>query len=148
MEYVAHDEDGELGEAFGNMPIVGAIQKANPTPYKKKKVPPAAGGKKKKKGSGSKGVVEEEEEFDSRKLRKKWKYLDGQDAYLWDDVNEDTGDQSKCFSQRTLFRVPINHGSCLLCAFPCSSQRSSPMPPPWKEATFLCPPEEENRKAK
>ena len=94
MEYGAHEEEGELGEAFGNMPVVNGIQKANPTTYKKKKVPPsAAAGKKKKKGS--KGVVEEEEEFDSRKLKKKYKYIEGNEAYLWDDVNEDTGDQSK-----------------------------------------------------
>ncbi|KAL3925126.1 MAG: hypothetical protein SGILL_000614 [Bacillariaceae sp.] len=88
MEYGAHEEEGYVGEAFGNMPVVKEIRKARPTPYKKKKVPISAAGKKKKvvtaKGSA------DEVEFDSRKLRRKYKYIDGEEAYLWDDSNEDT----------------------------------------------------------
>merc|ERR1711865_235042 len=37
MEYGAHNEDGYMGEIFGNMPVVTGIQKALPTPYKKRK---------------------------------------------------------------------------------------------------------------
>merc|ERR1711865_142070 len=37
MEYGAHNEDGYMGEVFGNMPVVTGIQKALPTPYKKRK---------------------------------------------------------------------------------------------------------------
>jgi hypothetical protein len=125
MEFGAHDEEGELAEAFGNMPVVKEIQKANPTPYKKKKVPAAAGGKKKKK-SNDKGGVDEREEFDSRKLRRKYKYIDGEEAYLWDDSNEDAGDQSKdvidgCLGHyftslnSCVFVLLVLHRGCFLC---------------------------------
>lgn len=99
MQLGPHEEDGELAEAFGNMPVVKEIQKANPTPYKKKKATNNGGGNKKTKSGFSKGTFEEEE-FDSRKLRRKYKFIDGEDAYLWDDSNEDTGDQSKSIMQK------------------------------------------------
>ena len=100
MEFGAHNEEGEFADAFGNMPVVKGIQKALPTPYKKRKQPPTNNNGKKKggrKSTGSKGggSVQEEEEFDSRKLRRKYKFLDGEKAFLWHDVEDDTEDLSK-----------------------------------------------------
>jgi hypothetical protein len=98
MEFGAHNEEGDIADVFGNMPVVTGIQKALPTPYKKRKQPPSNNGGKKKTGrkstASSDSLAPEEEEFDSRKLRKKYKILPGDEAYLWNDVNDDTADLS------------------------------------------------------
>jgi centromere protein C len=112
MQFGAHNEEGDLGEVFGNMPVVKEIQKANPTPYKKKQQPTNGhGGNKKNTSTGSFSKSNAQEEaFDSRKLRRKYKYMNGEDAYLWDDSNEDTGDQSKCIEGTCRsFEVPRSH---------------------------------------
>lgn len=97
MEYGAQNEPGQLGEVMGDMPVVKAVRKAMETPYKKLK--PRKDTAKTKKGSkrDSAGANRsaEEEEFNSKKLRQKYKILNGEEAYLWDEDNGDTGDQSK-----------------------------------------------------
>lgn len=98
MEFGAHREEGQLAEAFGNMPVVTGVQKALPTPYRKRKQTAEKSGGKKKSGkprlSSAKGAADEEE-FDSKKLRRMYKYLDGQEAYLHDEVLDEPLDQSK-----------------------------------------------------
>jgi hypothetical protein len=143
MQFGAHDEEGDLGEVMGDMPVVKVIQKANPTPYKKKQEPTKANrGNKKNKDDSSKSTAEEEE-FDSRKLRRKYKYIDGEEAYLWDDSNVDSGDQSKCL-ETTYPRLqdPKTH-FCFS-----SPQRSFPTHPKWKEATYLYLIIEKNQRGK
>jgi len=96
MEFGEHNEEGYIGEAFGNMPVVTGIQKALPTPYRKRKQTKINTGTRKngrkKISSGVKGN-DEEDEYDSNRLRKKYKFHDGEEAYLWDDVTDDTADQ-------------------------------------------------------
>jgi hypothetical protein len=98
MEFGAHHEEGELAEVFGNMPVVTGIQKALPTPYRKRKQPENNSGVKKKSikatSTGSKGPPDNEE-FDGRKLRRRYKFLDGQEAYLHDEFHDEPLDQSK-----------------------------------------------------
>ena len=92
MEYGAHNEDGYIGEAFGNMPVVTGIQKALPTPYKKRKQPKNnAGAKKngKKQVSSNAKGNDQEEEFNSKKLRKRYKFHDGEEVrYVKNIYNE------------------------------------------------------------
>jgi centromere protein C len=122
VEFGAHNEEGEIADAFGNMPVVKGIQKALPTPYKKRKQPPTNNSGKKKggrKSTGSKGggSVQEEEEFDSRKLRRKYKFLDGEKAFLWHDVEDDTEDLSKCCVIIMLDNLTRPLGSYLIICF-------------------------------
>jgi len=96
MQFGAHNEHGYIGKAFGDMPVVTGIQKALPTPYKKRKQPknkPGANkGSRKHDSSDTRGSAAEEE-FNSKKLRRKYKFHDGEEAYLWDDITDDTADQ-------------------------------------------------------
>jgi len=96
MQFGAHNEHGYIGKAFGDMPVVTGIQKALPTPYKKrkqtKKKPDQNKSSRKNYSSDTRGSVAEEE-FNSKKLRRKYKFHDGEEAYLWDDITEDTADQ-------------------------------------------------------
>jgi centromere protein C len=98
MQFGAHNEHGYIGKAFGDMPVVTGIQKALPTPYKKRKQPknkPGTNkGSRKHDSSDIRGSAAEEE-FNSKKLRRKYKFHDGEEAYLWDDITDDTADQSK-----------------------------------------------------
>lgn len=96
LQYGAHEERGYIGKAFGDMPIVTGVQKALPTPYKKrkqvtKKSAPTKGSRKKNSDDDS----AEDEEYNSRKLRRKYKYNDGEEALLWHDILEENNDQSK-----------------------------------------------------
>jgi centromere protein C len=98
LEYGAHDETGELGQAMGHMPVVTHVVKALPTPYKKRKATHAnnAGGKKKGRKAASRPADDEEDEpFDSRKLRRKFKIEEGETAHIWDDGADDSSDLSK-----------------------------------------------------
>ena len=73
LEYVAHKEEGSLGEAMGDMAVVGGVVQANPTPYKERKDPPP-----KKKGKRKGGDSDDEstyapreaQRYDTKKLRK------------------------------------------------------------------------------
>ena len=87
MEYGAHNEDGYMGEVFGNMPVVTGIQKALPTPYKKRKpqVNDRSAVAKKKRRKNFIDDEDEEEEFDSKKLRKRYSYLDGEEVCFFNE---------------------------------------------------------------
>ena len=72
-----------------NMPVVKAVVRAKPTPYKpRKERPPMA----KKKKSNSKQVDQDTHiiadipEFDSMKLRRRYDVIDGDHAVMWDDA--------------------------------------------------------------
>jgi centromere protein C len=97
----AHEEGGVLGKAMGDMPVVTNVMKALPTPHKKRAVRiQISGTKKKGKGAtySSDEVVagpEEVKPFDSRKIRKRYKVIDGESAPLWDDGADDSADLSK-----------------------------------------------------
>lgn len=98
--YGAHHEEGVLGEAMGHMPVVEGYISAQPTPYKKRKAPETTksktSNKKAKKGSSSASMADiEEEVFDSRKLRKKYKFIDGEEANMWDETADEIAEQSK-----------------------------------------------------
>ena len=98
-QYGPHEEHGFIGKAFGDMPVVTGIQKALPTPYKKRKTTAtkksgSSKSSRKNDSSDARGTVDEEE-FNSKKLRRKFKFHDGEEAYLWDDIAEETSDQSK-----------------------------------------------------
>ena len=95
MQFGAHNEYGYIGKAFGDMPIVTGIQKALPTPYKKRKPKTTNLGAKKSSRKDESSESNGFEEFNSKKLRRKYKFHDGEEAYLWDDITEDTADQSK-----------------------------------------------------
>jgi centromere protein C len=98
--YGAHEETGQLGEAMGDMPVVKEVLKALPTPYRKRKgMPPPKAAR--RKGSRHETETEalavvEDETYDSAKIRKKYNYVDGESAHLWDDSADDSADLSKC----------------------------------------------------
>ena len=102
--YEAQNEPGYLGEAMGDMPVVGGVLKALPTPYKQRKAPPNGDEKKKKKagakGGRSKGSREDGEEareppFDESKVRRKFDFNDGERLLTWDEENEEPLDRSE-----------------------------------------------------
>ena len=94
--YAPHNEDGLIGEAMGNMPVVSSYQTALPTPRKKKKVP-----EKTSKGKGKRGrparVALDETPFDARKLKRKYDYLDGEECMVWDDGAKEVKEQSEYY---------------------------------------------------
>lgn len=95
-EYGAHDETGILGEAMGDMPVVKHIVKALPTPYRKRKPTNTKRQTKQKRAVAAGHASDEEEElFDTSRLRRKYKVIDGENAHLWDDVGDDSADLSK-----------------------------------------------------
>ena len=104
IEFGPTDEfDEDDFDSLQNMPVPKAIKMAEPTPYKPRKVierEPTKGKKSKKTGGRSTAYVEqgesvEDKEFDSSKLRKKYTYNDGDEAYLWDDCVEESTELSK-----------------------------------------------------
>jgi hypothetical protein len=150
MQFGAHNEHGYIGKAFGDMPVVTGIQKALPTPYKKRKQPknkPGPNkGSRKHDPSDTRGSVAEEE-FNSKKLRRKYKFHDGEEAYLWDDITDDTADQSKLL--RPACRAVFDLIYCCFCSLliielfspnyyflHLHSQRLSLMRGAWKGVTF------------
>ena len=88
VEFGAHNESGELGNAMGCMPAATAVVQALPTPYRKRKVP--LGG-----GFTAKNSSQREPPFDNKKLKKQLSIIDGEDAHIWDECIEDARDQSK-----------------------------------------------------
>jgi len=97
--YGIHHEEGVLGEAMGDMPVVVDVLKAMPTPYKKRKLTKIENSTQKKSdkksktaGSGSAKNTVTESPFDDRRLRKKLKIVDGEVAHLWDDALDEATD--------------------------------------------------------
>jgi hypothetical protein len=92
VEFGAHDEQGDLGDAMGCMPTATAVLQALPTPYKKRKVPAGGGFGAKNRSSSRNGEVP----FNSNKLKKMLGgVIEGEDAHIWDEGIEDARDQSK-----------------------------------------------------
>jgi len=84
-------------EILGDMPVVGAVVKALPTPYKKRKAELITKNTKKRKVSkkdsandstSSSQPIEELRPFDDTRLRKKYDILDGEVADIWDESTE------------------------------------------------------------
>ncbi len=108
IQYGAHEEHGFIGKAFGDMPVVTGVQKALPTPYKKRKqVTKKSGGNKSSRKNDSSDAIESvgDEEFDSKKLRRKYEIDDGEEAFLYDDINELNSDQSKQLFPETVLHI-------------------------------------------
>jgi hypothetical protein len=93
--YGPHDEDGELGDEMGCMPVPMSVLTALPTPRKQRKPVALAGAAKKGRSSQQSGVVEDEKPFDDSRLRKKYKFVDGEYAQIWDESLEASTDDSK-----------------------------------------------------
>ncbi|KAK1733505.1 hypothetical protein QTG54_015793 [Skeletonema marinoi] len=98
-----NNEDGCLGKAMGDMPIVTHVGKALPTPYEDvelKRKPPAkaAAGSKcdGKKRSGEKAImrVEDMPQFDDKALRKKYKktFSEAEFGSIWSETFEETSE--------------------------------------------------------
>ncbi|CAB9514344.1 expressed unknown protein [Seminavis robusta] len=86
--YGANQEDGVLGEAMGNMPVVNSILMAEETPYKKrkvtvKKIQKKKGGKKSNAADTDYG--KDSIPFDDRKIKNKHHFLEGESALVWND---------------------------------------------------------------
>lgn len=142
-EYGAHEESGILGEAMGNMPVVKNIVKAQPTPYRKKKQPTANKKRRKAKSTDSVETVEVDEPFDTSRLRRKYKVVDGEIAHIWDDGADDSADLSTfdIVALRYFFTTASDLSSF---AF----QRLFHTLPIWKQVTYQCQVPERKGKAK
>jgi centromere protein C len=105
FEYGAHHETGVLGEAMGDMPIVVNVVKAMPTPYKKREVTKNSSSSKQQNGRKAvkRPAIEDnqEEPFDTKRLRNKYKVVDGEIAHIWDDTADDSADLSKYTTNMT-----------------------------------------------
>lgn len=93
-----HDEDGELGEEMGCMPVVKSVLVAGTTPRKRRKAGAFVGDRKRLTKVPQVGFVENEKEFDSTKLRKKYKIRDDGKCQMWDEELEEATEQSKFLS--------------------------------------------------
>jgi len=142
-EYGAHEESGVLGEAMGNMPVVKNIVKAQPTPYRKKKQPTANKKRRKAKSTDSVETVEVDEPFDTSRLRRKYKVVDGEIAHIWDDGADDSADLSTfdIVALRYFFTTASDLSSFAL-------QRLFHTLPIWKQVTYQCQVPERKGKAK
>lgn len=98
--YGPHDEDGELGDEMGCMPVPMSVLTALPTPRKQRKPVAFAGGSKKGIHSHENAVVVEEKPFDDSRLRKKYKFVDGEYAQIWDEALEASTDDSKFAAEK------------------------------------------------
>lgn len=92
--YGPHDEEGELGEEMGCMPVPTSVLTALPTPRKHRKQAVFAAGAKRGRPAQA-GFVEDEKPFDSSRMRKKYTFIDGETAQIWDEALEDATDESK-----------------------------------------------------
>jgi hypothetical protein len=81
--YGANKETGILGEAMGNMPVPTKIVVANETPYKVRKI--KSGNKAKPKAKKPKTDDIDETPFNAGTIKRKYAYLDGEDAFVWND---------------------------------------------------------------
>lgn len=107
--YGANEEDREQGEeVMGNMPVVRSVLKACDTPYKKRKMPQTshknAKATNKKSRTGRSDEDDEETAFDARKLKKKYDFIEGENAMVWNDAADDAVDESKYFAWLPGFR--------------------------------------------
>mmetsp|Transcript_1298 Transcript_1298/g.1976 ORF Transcript_1298/g.1976 Transcript_1298/m.1976 type:complete len:626 (+) Transcript_1298:98-1975(+) len=89
--YGPHEEDGELGEEMGHMPVPKSLLTALPTPRRHRKQVELK--QSWKQIAGKANLVEEEKEFNSTKLRKKFSINNGETAQMWDEGIEDSVEQ-------------------------------------------------------
>ncbi len=124
LVYGPQNEDGLLGEAMGDMPVVTHVNKALPTPYKEvkreRKAPvetaEGGGGKRggEKKRSGEEAVmrVEDMPRFDDKALRKKYKktFSDGESGSVWSETFEETTETKivSRLSNRNFSQLPLS----------------------------------------
>jgi len=98
LEYGPND-DLDATSDLARMPIPKAVIKAKETPYKPRTVRPRVVSASAKKKTKAASVPVEEApmlKFDSRKLRKKYEYVDDEQAVLWDEDTEESQKMSKC----------------------------------------------------
>jgi len=98
--YEPHNENGDLGEAMGNMPVVAAYQTALPTPRKKRSVPDSTSGKNDRKGrrhpaNDCASAAMDATPFNATKLKRKYHYLDGEEALVYDDATDTVKEDCK-----------------------------------------------------
>ena len=123
--YEAQHEEGILGEAMGDMPVVVAVQKAQPTPYKevKRTVPEKKKTKSKNKESTRKrggdtdsgddddtNVSSTKKQFDDATLRKKYRIHNGESGKVWSETLE-SATETKIVSRidnRTFSKLPLS----------------------------------------
>eukprot|EP00986_Skeletonema_menzelii_P004593 scaffold1572_cov141-Skeletonema_menzelii.AAC.8 len=122
LVYGPQNEEGYLGEAMGDMPVVTHVNKALPTPYKEVKrerkapVEAAAGGGKRggKKRSGEEAMmrVEDMPKFDDKAFRKKYKktFSDGESGSVWSETFEETTETKivSRLSNRNFSQLPLS----------------------------------------
>ena len=124
LVYEAQNEEGILGKAMGDMPVVAYVQKAQPTPYKDVKRTAPEKKKKKKDGkrkSGKGGGDSDEgsdgddtsvsrKQFDDKALRKKYRVNNGESGKVWSETLESATD-TKIVSRidnRTFSKLPLS----------------------------------------
>ena len=125
--YEAQNEEGLLGEAMGDMPVVAGVMHALPTPYKEVKrreretAKPSnkdtKKNKKRKHGDEESGDEEDEdvsrasmEPFDDKALRKKYRIRNGESGTVWSETLESATD-TKIVSRldnRTFSKLPLS----------------------------------------
>ena len=125
LVYGPQKEEGLLGEAMGDMPVVTHVSKALPTPYKEvkreRKAPPGAaaaagGGKRGRKRKGEEEEarmrVEDLPPFDDKALKKKYKktFNDGENGAVWSETFEDTTETKivSRLSNRNFSQLPLS----------------------------------------
>jgi centromere protein C len=125
--YEAQNEEGLLGEAMGDMPVVAGVMHALPTPYKEVKrreretTKPDKKQKKKdkrKRGEDDSGDEDDNDDassaavepFDDKALRKKYRIRNGESGTVWSETLESTTD-TKIVSRldnRTFSKLPLS----------------------------------------
>ena len=128
--YEAQNEEGLLGEAMGDMPVVAGVMHALPTPYKepKRREPTKQSssssnkdGKKKNKDKRKRGDDDDSDEedasraasmepFDDKSLRKKYRIRNGESGTVWSETLESATD-TKIVSRldnRTFSKLPLS----------------------------------------
>lgn len=92
LVYGPNDFDEDVFSGVAYMSVVTAVSKAQPTPYKKRKFTPVVSEEKKNKRSKATAEVENFPPYDASKLLRKYKYVEGNRAHVWDEIqdSEDT----------------------------------------------------------
>jgi centromere protein C len=92
--YGPHNEKGLLGEMMGSMPVPQNVLTALPTPRKQRKLAPKAA-RNLKSGIDAQSANHDVKPFDATRLKKKYNFLDGEYAQVWDESIETSTDESK-----------------------------------------------------
>ena len=123
LMYGPHNEEGYLGEAMGDMPVVTHVNRALPTkcevkeakPQQKAPVEKTIGGKRGgKKRSGEEAMlrVEDMPKLDDKAFRKKYKktFRDGELGSVWSEISEETTEAQVVsrLSNRKFSKLPLS----------------------------------------